>query len=523
MFEEENQNQPQMTRAPQSLTAASGLPGPQTLDPNQLAQISSSMQNAGTPMSLTEKDMATRGVPFPGPTDAMPIKRSVPRKPYQPQAGETDVNPAAGLAPRPQPAAEPMLPPGPQIGDMITTERSTTQNILPPQYGKKAQELENALIAKTEADRKVAEADFGLKQEQAAMLKAEADRAAAQNAMLQQRMEANRIAQEKAIAEYKANFDKYAAMKVQNPWSTASTGSKIMSAVAIGLGEIIKDPGGPNVLKQIIDDKVKQDIELQKLNIDKKKGEFTLLQQYARDLRQQGMDDLDITKSMDALAKQSLADQFKAMSAQMAASQPVKAQALEGLSTQLAQDAFNIQRQVAQDLGAKTTTTQMPLMPGKAEKAQPLPKNILEDIQSAEKSIKGVRELTNLFEKNIDNIGPIAGRINTLKSQYLGDAGLEDFVKLDQAQREALTQKLNEITGAQMTDKEWVRIAPMIPSPNDPAETVRAKLDRMNATVAPLMKNTLDRLATAGYNVGGFYDLYGDMLPKQDVKGFKPR
>lgn len=79
---------------------------------------------------------------------------------------------------------------------------------------------------------------------------------------------------------------KFAASEIQNPWAKADTGTKITSALAIGLGALGSAiTGGPNYALQIIDKAINDDLNIQTKNMEKTGQAYQMQRQYVKDVQ----------------------------------------------------------------------------------------------------------------------------------------------------------------------------------------------------------------------------------------------
>ena len=80
--------------------------------------------------------------------------------------------------------------------------------------------------------------------------------------------------------------DRYLAKEAVNPWERADTGTKITSALAIGLGALGSAiTGGPNYALQIINKAIDDDINLQLKSIDKMGNVVAQNREYLKDIK----------------------------------------------------------------------------------------------------------------------------------------------------------------------------------------------------------------------------------------------
>jgi hypothetical protein len=275
-----------------------------------------------------------------------------------------------------------------------------------------------------------------------------------------------------------ANLEKYAqkakdyeGMSITNPWSNMSTGSKIMAALSIALGGLADgsspNPTGSNVALDVINNAMARDIDIQKANMDKKKGELTAIQKYGEDLRQMGVDEANIKEAMLALGEKQLANKLEGIKNQLSPEDPRSLQ-VEQLKNTFAQKAFDRQKQVAEMYAQKATTqteTGIKVMElgGKSAAIKPPSDTVLKDLRAKEDSLKSYESLEKF---PTENMGPIIGRFKTAFKNWLPD---KSFAAQDTEVQKNVITTLKAVTGSQMTDAEYERLAGLLPSmTNDP-------------------------------------------------------
>lgn len=494
-------NDPKDTRQRQSLT------GTLSQQPD-IEGLKSVVQQQTGPQNTVQQALSK---PATSPFQSSVLERRKQRLAAQPPPETPDVTPEAGLT-APPTAPTDVAPVDP--GLMITTATQETEKPLSEEYQKAASKAMNASAELETAQRDMIEAQQQDLQKEAEIKAAQAAQETAQAQMLQQRVDANIAAQQEAMDRYQQDYDKYASMEVQNPWARASTGSKVLAGLSIVLGGL-SGPGGAESARKVIDDAIARDIELQKANLNKKKGDLTMLQQHAKDLQNMNMSDVNITKSMQALANGAVARQLESMAATTAASNPARSQLMAQMANERRQAEFALQRQVAADQARTVTTKQVPFataMQGEAKK--PLDGPRLKNLESAEGSIKAYAGIKNMLKdpEFRDKVGKIAGNWNRFKAAWLGDAKAASLMS---ATDRALLSALREATGAQMTDAERQFISQTMPSFTENIESFEAKLeDRYKESLNKY--ETLKNRYSRNFDTGGF-------LPLEEVAGYVPQ
>lgn len=493
-------NDPKDVQQRQSLTGVtSSLPpnlpiqgSPGTVTMEELKQVPMDPATAGAKArELAMQDSAPR-----------PIKRSKPRPaPIAPQPEPQETADEFAAAP-PAMAPEGSAPPAPPM-DMVTTQVSTSSEQIDPKLKEKVEAQIDAERNLSEKRADLLEAESVMKAEQARLQMERANKEAAEAEAANMRVQDYMQRQQNAIEEYKQKYDQYASQDIQNPWSRASTGSKVLAGLSIVLGGL-SGPGGVEAAQKGIDKYLADDLALQKANLDKKKGELTMIQQHAKDLRQAGFDDLQITQSMQAMMNGALAKKFNAMAAQMQTTDPAKAAQLAQMAADRAAKETELVSKVAEN--QKQTVTQVPMasLMGKAEKKDRAPTKLAEKAMNSQRGYEASVKLKKMIEQNPDmlkQIGPIAGRIAELKAKFVGD---ENAAVLSQSIKNEILNKLKAVTGAQMTDAERRYIAETMPSMFEAEETFMAKLSANIDQYARDYENDYGFLSGQGYYMGGF-------------------
>jgi hypothetical protein len=400
-----------------------------------------------------------------------------------------------------QPAQEPSQPQvGVGAGPMITTQRQVSQTIKPErisQLQEQAIEKENELLDIRKAE--AAEA-YKIQQEQA-------DNVARQGALMQERLDEISSRREEALGSLQQKMQEFDQMDIQNPWSRKSTGAKILAAVSIGLSGLANvvtgDTSGKNPALDIINQHLQQDIDLQKANLDKKKGEITALQQYGQQLRQLGVDEQGIRESMVAMGEKKLASQLQALQSQLGPDD-ARSPAIAALEAQISQQALDRETKIANQFATKAVETQQPLgaLISKESKGRDLTDKQLDGLINNRLGISAMNKLTGIIKdpKFRAKIGPVAGRIGQLKAQFVGD---EQAGVLAQEVRNAILQKLRETTGAQMTDAERKYIASTMPDIFENIDTFESKLGNVRDSFINNYNQRYDVMQAQGFNLKG--------------------
>lgn len=504
---------PKDTQQRQSLTGVSsqipaGLPIPGSPGTASLDDIKAASQLAPTPAEAgaQARNMVVSEPRQGGLADIVQQARAknAPPAPVQETPDTVDqFNAPPAMQPSSKEAAFP---------DMMTTAQvQTAKTIVDPALKEKASALDLAMQKKLEADTELAALQQEGMAQESALRQEQVQKEALENEALNARVDSMREKQQQAVDAYQDSFNKYSSEAIVNPWSRASTGTKILAGLSIVLGGL-SGPGGAETARGVIDSQINQDIELQKANINKKKGELSMLQQHAKDLQDMGMNDINVTKSMKALAAQSLANQLKGMAAQRQASDPAGAVKLAQLEADYAQKSMQLQGEVAES--QKQTVTQQPAF--SLSNKKPVEGERFKELRAAEGTVRAYKQIKELLKdpETRKKVGRIAGEFAKIGARWFGDAKAAELSsKVDQA----VLQALKAATGAQMTDAERAYIMETLPRMNENFESFEAKMnDRINTNL-----QAYSRLKA---NSGRHFDTseFEDFTDFETELGFKP-
>jgi hypothetical protein len=438
------------------------------------------------------------------------------------------------LAPKPAPAPEPVesakdfvqppAPVAPQAGmgatpppgvlTQVQSESSTSQKLL---------NTEGYDAAQKKADESAAASDLAQQELTLATATeqfARADKIAADTAELQKRQQENMAAQQRASDLFKARFDEYSNTSVVNPWSNMSTGAKLMSALSIGLGGLAGAPEGKNVGLDIINDTIKRDIELQKANMDKKKGELTLIQQYGQELRQQGLDDRQIFEGMLALGQKQFDMKIDAMQKVINPKDPKYPQIL-AIQAKRAQERVPQELEVAK-FGAttvqKSAATTTAIGKGGAGAApKELEEKATRELLDKENVLYNYKRLEQVANTSKEEMGKIMGTINKYAQAWNLAGG--NWYKLDEETQNAIAQAIKAQSGAQVTDAEREWLTSYFPSTTNDITQFQARLaNQLNRGKENYLRE-LDTREQRGENVAPWRERFNrDFTPPTGIK-----
>lgn len=326
---------------------------------------------------------------------------------------------------------------------------------------------------------------------------------------LEQRRADNLQAQEQAADTFRKQFDEYANTQVTNPWSNMSTGAKIMSAISIGLGGLGAGPGGKNIGLDIINQNIARDIDIQKANMDKKKGQLTVLQDYGQSLRAQGLNDQQVTEGMIALGKKLTANKLEQIALGMG-SEDGRSSALLKSAADMNQDAAKTQLELAKAKSSTVTTTDNLQIGGiggpggGTGMGKDLSEKETSDLLNQQKALRGFKRLDNLAKANDDEIGLIMGTLNKYRAKFNAASG--DFYKLDTATQDAIAKALKAQSGAQLTDKEIEWLKSYFPSTTMDSNQFRSRLAALSGPALEETRRELEMRAKLGQRVQPLID-----------------
>lgn len=474
-------------------------------------QAQKALQDQQKAQALGPPTGSVRGATMPGRVPAPPdnkaqmiVQKIVAETPlsssasYQPPAPmaapEDDLTMENSQAPAAT-AQAPMSAPGPQYGSESRTQQSVSMKTLPPEQAANiASSLSEANAALGEsANAQAALATQTLKLQDAELTKREIE-----IGVMQANNEKNMLRREANLQEYNTAFQKYSATKIENPWSNMSTGAKIMAGISIALGGIGGVKTGGNVGFDVIQKNIEQDIDIQKANMDKKKGELSAIQQYGKELQNLGADDLQVRQGMLALGQKSVADRIASLINGLQPNDPRSAKAMEAAATfkqKSLDNTLKASEQFAVTKGSQTTTDVVPLKG--PEGLKPPDKGVIDDLGSKERA---VRALEKLEKVDFKNLGPITGRIKSALSNWVPDVS---FSQQSLQVSQNLNAALKALTGAQMTDAEYDRLSAVFPAMIDNPAVFKAKVKELLTESRTTYKDTLDDYST-GYNVSSF-------------------
>lgn len=245
------------------------------------------------------------------------------------------------------------------------TETSTSRHIISPQEKKAMDDIHQTNMDLVDATKKKIVADTQL-DANATQLRA-AD-AAKELQSFQEREMQRQQGIKQHMDEYKAAADKYNNMNIDphHAFGDGATPSKILAGIGLAMGAIGQaHGGGPNMAIGIIQNAIKQDIEIQKANIEKARGSVEMARGGLEMFRQISSDD----ETAHDLEYKRIVDNTSAKINQMAVGTRdanAKVQ-LAQLSQGLAKESFDVTNKIYGATQTKVDKSMMAGMIGKSD------------------------------------------------------------------------------------------------------------------------------------------------------------
>lgn len=394
---------------------------------------------------------------------------TTPITPPSPTTEAPEVTPAP-LTPPPAPAA-PLAPVAPM---MATTTESQLQQTLIPEDVKKAQ---------TDAYKAAIDAAKTVKEAEEAAAKVDAEYAKKQAEEIRQFNENRQIeqvyeqAQRDALrSKIDAAAAKYEGMEIDagRYWSNKSVGSKILAAIAVGLGAYAQSMGAnrENPALTMIRAAIDNDIKAQEANMAKA-GKFVETQRgmYADLVRELGDKDLARWKTHELGLK--AAEATMQQQAAMAKNPAIKARYEQQVSAAQLEQANLRAKQEAKI--AQTTAQTVPVKP---EKPIDVPGTVLSPLRDAAARVDVWDELekqyTSLDQKRLEEI---AGPIDQTQQEiykFLGWEVPEDAAQLRAETDIARFKFVKAMTGAGVNVQELAQYEKILPNLKNNPKTALA-------------------------------------------------
>lgn len=244
--------------------------------------------------------------------------------------------PAAAAAPTPQQPISPLAPPAarqvapviPRGGRVIRPAQTFQQEVgrresiqgrqLPPLTQEGLRQRKEAAIIQNESMRQQGQARIE-------QLGAQQDLDLQQvelNRQYQAEIKGRQQSRQDELAQWqtkrKATLAEVDEMKIEDYWADKSTGTKILAAIAVGMGSFAarQRGGGPNTAMQIIDTAIARDLQVQRDNINKGRARLEDLDGVMARMRLEYDDDLQAANMANLAAHQGVLGQVKALQTQ---------------------------------------------------------------------------------------------------------------------------------------------------------------------------------------------------------------
>lgn len=178
------------------------------------------------------------------------------------------------------------IPPPPSVPGFPGVTRTIRQDILSPEQV--ANQAEQRRITGEGADLTQRQGDLGVEQ-----AKIEQGRAEAEQEHLQKRQQlisdAVKLGEthiDEARTAYREAVESRSGMKLSDPWSNMTTGSRIMALIGVALGGLGSGARGRNDALDILQSNIKQDLDLQRANIASADDRVAMLRAGVRDAQE---------------------------------------------------------------------------------------------------------------------------------------------------------------------------------------------------------------------------------------------
>lgn len=309
-------------------------------------------------------------------------------------------------------------------------------------------------------------------------------------------------------------------------WNDKGTGGKVLAAVSIllgGLGQgtfaalgIKKD----NDALRIIQEAIRQDVEVQKTNIENKRAGLRDEAAGRRELyemfRQEGQDEISAMRSEEAAKIDIVQRQIENLANEMGTAEAkAKADVLlaqlekQKLSGPLMQGTQHVDNMAVQraELGLKKFAISAKLAAAKANGGQPMRGQMADRITDLKNALGRAKDMSTEFKKSASN----------LLDKVWGLVPLTDAGKYD-AKRTAAIQLIGKaLEGGVLREGDMPRYEKMIAKAGDFA-TGEERWDFLIKELERDLGNTLDSYGRAGFNTGGYAGFSEDDIDTSDLE-----
>lgn len=370
--------------------------------PEERKRLENAVQNVNPIENVS--DIATQPNKFPWLSNPTPTQLTKPMLSTTPKPPMQETPDTQSDFEQANPAQTPATTLNQGVGaTLVPVEKVATSvsgTSIRPQDRKAIDDAQTELtMARTEnisAQTEAAKAAADLQTQQANKLASDAELMRIEQERIATLKDANR-------QKYLNKISEYEGMKIENPWANMSTGSKIMAGISIALGGMAGQ-NGQNAALDIINTNITRDIDIQKANMDKKKGELNAIQQYGTELRQMGLDDMSVREAMIGMGKQQLAAQLEVLKNRIG-DKDARYPQVTALQQKFAQDALDEKLKIAELGASKTVTSKSVDFVETGKTAQKIPDTVkqqLADLNSIKSTLDRIES-----EKSKINTGPI--------------------------------------------------------------------------------------------------------------------
>lgn len=139
---------------------------------------------------------------------------------------------------------------------------------------------------------------------------------------------------------------------------------------------------------------------------------------------------------------------------------------------------------------------------------KPIPSGTTEKIGDLNALLTDIGQVKRLYKYGTDNeekawVGPVAGRVGTLKEKYTGGAQ-DEQVKFYSFVRDMKDALLRARSGAQINEQEYQRLVKFLPDEYLPDKSFKARLERFEEQVNIVLESKKAALKAGGYgNMNG--------------------
>ncbi len=336
---------------------------------------------------------------------------------WEPAPVSAPVTPNAPVAPY---QSDRKLSAAPSMGTTTTTDTKTES--ADPEMVKKAKE---ALDKHDELLHSQADAAINENNVRAAKLEAESNSLAEFN----QKQQAQRGLFEKDLADRQAKVQSlvddasHTKIDANHYWATQGTGERVLAGLALALGALGQAKGGgTNPVLESIDNKIKQDIEIQKANLDQKNRNIAEQRGLVADFMKQNNDKEQAAQMAYATYWKSIANHFDSIAA-TAGNDTIRANAAVNSNEAKQKSAEALAKLNTTE--RLTKTVEAPLKPA----TKPMPTQIFDRYRTMNDSMEKINKIEAILDKHDTE----TGKLQTGKqkvSEFFGQPGNKDFVEI---------------------------------------------------------------------------------------------